>query len=868
MSDRPTAYHAMPATAAVERLGSDAASGLTTAAARRRLAEHGPNRLREEKREPIWEEFLEELREPMMLLLLVTAVLYSLWGKPEDALTIFAVILTLTAIEVYNDFRARRAIAALRKLAEPTAPVIRDGQVIELPSEEVVPGDVLRLQAGRRLPADARLLRAYGLMADESSLTGESAPVEKEAETVLPADTPLADRRNLVFAGTSVTRGRGLAVVTATGMGSELGCIAGLARQVEEPKTPLQKGMDELSRWLIWLALGFSLIVPILGLLAGQPLRLMLLTGLSLAFATIPEEMPIIITMVLALGGYRLSRQKAIAKRLRAVESLGAVTAIATDKTGTLTENRMRLERVQPAEAEERLLATAFLCSDVVASGGALRGDPMEAALLRRVEEIGLHPGSLRDSLALVSELSFDNSRKMMSAVYRRDGGLYLAAKGAPEAILSRSTWIQRGQDPAPLSEAERQAVLGQAAEMAAAGLRAIAVAERDIAGDSLSQDELERELTFIGLAGFADPPRPEVKGAIAEARAAGIRPLMVTGDHPLTAKAIAEQVGLLADGRVVIGQELDALSDEQLRQLVGEASVFARTTPEHKLRIVRALQASGELVAVTGDGTNDAPALAAADIGVAMGETGTDVAREAGDIVLADDNFATIVRAVAEGRTLFANLSKGVRYYLTCKVALISATLLPVLLRVPVPFAPVQIILMELFMDLAAAATFVAEPPEAGIMRRPPRDPRAPFMDRAMVTSIFASAAGLFLAVSLAYLRTWHASGDLPRAQTVAFFTWLLGHVLLAANMRSERQPLFRLGLFRNRLMLAWGAATVAFVAAVSLLPGLQAAFRATSLSAGEWLMVVGLAIAGTFWLEVARLVRWWAEARTETRA
>ena len=389
---------------------------------------------------------------------------------------------------------------------------------------------------------------------------------------------------------------------------------------------------------------------------------------------------------------------------------------------------------------------------------------------------------------------------------------------------------------------------------MAAGGLRVIACAEKTIAEGRLAQEEAESGLTFIGLIGFADPPRPEVREAIAACRTAGIRPLMVTGDHPLTARAVAEQVGLDGNGRLLSGPELDALSDEELRQVVGQVSLYARTTPEHKLRIVRALHARGERVAVTGDGVNDAPALAAADIGVAMGETGTDVARQAGDVVLADDNFATIVRAIHEGRVLFDNLKKGVRYYLACKVALVLATLLPTLLGVPVPFAPIQIILMELFMDLAAAATFVAEPAEAGLMRRPPRDPRARFLDRAMVSSIFSAGAGLFAAVSVAYLATWYGGAGLLRAQTLAFVTWLVGHVLLALNVRSERQPLLRLGFFSNRLMLVWGVATIAFVLLATLVPGVQAALKTVPLSGREWALAAGAALAGTFWMEARK--------------
>ena len=845
-------WHAMKPEEAISRLKGDAENGLELDEAQRRLMAGGRNRLQDERKEPLWEEFLEELREPMVLLLLFTGVLYALWGERADALTILAIILTLTAVEVFNERRSERAIAALRKLAEPTTLLRRSGRFQEVPVEEVVPGDLIVLQAGRRVPADARLWEAHGLAVDESSLTGESVPVDKEADCILAADTPLAERRNLVYFGTLVTRGRGLAVVTATGMGTELARVSGMARQVKEPRTPLQRAMDELSGSLVWLAIGFSALTPALGLLlAHQPLKPMLLTGLSLAFATIPEEMPIIITMVLALGAYRLSKKRVIVKRLKAVEALGAVTVIATDKTGTLTENRVEVVRLEPEEQARRLLEIGALCNDAVQDGDDWAGDPLDTALLRAAQRAGLEVMDLRLAHPLRGEFAFDNARRRMSAVYRREGRLWAAVKGAPEAVLAQSTRRRAPAGEVPLGGEARRTILEQAAQMAAEGLRVIAMAEKALSEGEISQEAAESDLTFVGLIGLADPPRPEARRAIALCQRAGIRPLMITGDHPLTARAIAREVGLDGEAAILTGPELDRMADEELQEAVRRVSIYARMAPEHKLRVVKALKGQGARVAVTGDGVNDAPALAAADIGVAMGETGSDVAREAGDIVLADDNFATIVSAVEEGRLLFANLRKGVRYYLACKVALVLITLLSVLLLAPVPFAPVQIILMELFMDLAAAATFVVEPAEAGLLDRPPRDPRARFLDREMAVSIFAAAGGLFAAVSAAYLTTWYGTRDLATAQTTAFFAWLLGHVLLAFNLRSERQPIYQLGPFSNRPMVLWGAALVAFLVLALWVPGVWQALRITSLDGGRWGVIIVAAVAGTFWLE-----------------
>ncbi len=848
------AGHGQPAAEVVSALQTDAARGLKAEDARGRLAQSGPNRLREVEHEGFWEEYLEELTEPMILLLLATGILYSILGTLEDAVTIFAIIFTLVALEVVNEQRAGRAIEALRELAEPTAAVLRDGRRQEVPVDTVVPGDVLVLEAGRRVPADARLIESDHLAASEASLTGESVPVDKDAEAVFPADAPLAERGNMVFAGTHVVRGRGTAVVTATGMATELGRIAALAEEVEEPKTALQGAMAELTKYLATVAIAFSVLIPILGyFVAHQDAKTMVLTGLSMAFVTIPEELPILITMVLALGAFRLSRQRAIAKRLRAVETLGSVTVIATDKTGTLTENRMEVSRFFPDQAKAVLLSAGVLCNDASWQDGQGLGDPLEVALLRAAAASGLDVAALRAAHPVREECSFETERKRMAVVVAEDGGCRVTVKGAPESVLLVCTqrWTVAG--PKPLTDADGLLILAAAASLAGAGQRVLAFAEKRGVPSSLPHAQIEADLTFLGMMGLSDPPRPEARPAIEACRAASVRPVMVTGDHPLTAQAIAAQIGLGGD-RVVTGSELDALTDEQLQETVRSASVYARTTPEHKLRIVQALHANGERVAVTGDGINDAPALRAADIGVAMGETGTDVAREAADLVLADDNFATIVHAVREGRILFSNLRKAVRYYLACKVAVVAIMLLPVLLGIPPPFAPIQLIVLELFMDLAASATFVMEPPEADLMRQGPRDPRARFMDRRMVGSIFASAAGLFLAVSTAYLVTYYGGGSGAVAQTVAFVTWLLGHVFLALNLRSEDEPLLRLGLFTNRLMVLWGVAAVLFAIFASVTPGVQSVLRTTTLDAGQWGLAILLAFAGTFWIEARK--------------
>ncbi|HEY2941287.1 MAG TPA: cation-transporting P-type ATPase [Vicinamibacteria bacterium] len=757
-------------------------TGLSESEAALRLRRHGPNRLREKEPEPLWEELLEELAEPMILLLLGTGALYALWGEPGDAVTILVVILALVAVEVVGERRAERAVAALRRLAEPTAAVRRDGRVREAPREEVVPGDVVLLEAGRRVTADARLVAAYGLALDESTLTGESGPVEKEAGAV-------------AFAGTLVVRGRGEAEVVATGDATELGRLAHRAREAKPPPTPLDRAMRELSRSLLAAAIAISLTVPTVAwLLRDGAVRPLILTGLALAFAMVPEEMPIILALTLALGARRLARQNAIVRRMGAVETLGTLTAIVTDKTGTLTENRLEVARL-------------------VAPGGEA---PLREAERRRAES------------PLRMEFPFDRSRRLSTLIVETGEGGRVVVKGAPEAVAARSTRVLTPSGPEVLSEEKREALLADAEALAQDGLRVLALAEKAAGPGPVTRDEAESGLTWLGLVGLHDPPRPEARAALEACRAAGIRVRMVTGDHPKTAAAVARAVGLDAD------------------------AVVARATPEQKLRIVTEWQAEGERVAVTGDGVNDAPALAAADVGIAMGVGGTDVAREAADIVLADDNFATIVRAVAEGRVLFTNLRKAVRYYLACKAALAGVVLLSVLLGLSVPFAPVQIIVMELFMDLAASAAFVAEPGERGLMSRPPRDPRARFLDRPMVASILTAAAGLFLAVSAAYLWSW-PRGE-AHARTVAFVTWLFGHVALAFSLRREREPFTWSGLATNRVMVTWGLSTVAFVLLAVRVPTLRVALKTAPLSPADGAVAVAAVLGGVVLVEWAK--------------
>ena len=862
-------WHAQPASEVACALAADATRGLSAAEAASRLNRHGPNRIAEAKEEPWWEELLESLREPLQLLLVAVGVVYAVLGELENALTILAVIVTVAAVETLSEARGKRAIGALRTLGAPTASVVRDGTPLEIATADLVPGDLVVLEAGDRVPADVRLLETVALRVDESSLTGESVPVAKDADTQVAADAELGDRRTVVFAGTNITSGKGRGLVVATGRAAELGRIATLAQSAREPGTPLQVHMKQLAGWLVWVALGFSVLVPVLGVLvAGRSLQEMVLTGLTLAFATIPEELPILITIVLGLGSYRLATEHAIVKRLRAAETLGSVSVIGTDKTGTLTENRMRVAEITTADgpvhrvgdgvvsdAARRVLEIGVLASDaeVQPLDGRLMyvGDPTETALLVAAEEAGVGVRATRSARCVVREYPFDNARKRMSVVVERDGARWLLLKGSPESVLACGAPGGEGPD------------LGGADAMATRGLRVLAFAERQLAaGESLPDDAtlVERDLRLVGLIGLEDPPRPEVPAAVAALKGAGVRVLMLTGDHPATARAIAERVGIDAS-HVMRGRDLESLADDELAEALASTSVFARIAPEHKLRLVDALQRRGEIVAVTGDGVNDGPALRQAAVGVAMGKAGTDVAREAADLVLADDNFATVTTAVRAGRTLYANLRKAVRYYLTAKVALVTASLVAVLAQLPVPFEPIQIIVLELFMDLGASVTFTAEPPEEDVMARPPRVARQPFMDRSMKFAILAGGLSLAAAVLVAYLWTWRQTGQLAPAQTAAFAAWMVGHVVLAAHMRAERQPLSRRNPFANRPFLIWVGAAISLLVLGLNVPFLESRLHLAPLGSSTWIVVLAAALVLPSWWEA------WKWARSGTR-
>ncbi|MFE7199916.1 cation-translocating P-type ATPase [Pseudonocardia alni] len=827
--------HATTGAAVVDGLGTDALRGLTGAEAAARRGRHGPNRWVVPRRVTFLRVLADEVTEPMMLLLAAIAVLYGVWGRLDDTVAVVVIIAAVVGVEVFAEFRAKSVIASLGELTAPTTPVVRDGSTVSVGVDDIVPGDLVPLAAGSRVPADLRLVETWGLRVDESTLTGEPVAAPKDAARVLSGDTALAERTNLVFAGTTVVAGWARGVVVATGTATELGTLTGLVAAARPPRTALQQAMRELAGSLATLAIAFSVLVPLVGVLTGRPWREMVLTGLTLAFATVPEELPIIVSLVLGLGAYRLSRRRGLVRRLRAAEALGLVTVLATDKTGTLTCNRMAVARVEPAPGvdDDTLLGLGAACTETAPEpDGGWSGDPTDVAFLVAARDRGLPTPA-----EPVARFPFDPGRETMTVVLPAgaSGTATVVTTGSPESVLARCA------TPSP-ETADR------AAALAARGLRVIAVAARPAAQVPATVGDAERDLVLAGVVALSDPPRPGAAEAVAAARRAGVRVVMVTGDHPACARAVAAEVGIDPDP-VLTGRDLDGLDDATLAAAVASTPVFARVSPAHKLRLVTALQAGGEVVAVTGDGVNDAPALARADVGVAMGSSGTDVAREAAGLVLADDDVSTLTRALHEGRTLHGNLRKGVAYYLACKAGLVATVAAGVLTGMAVPFAPIQIVVLEMFMDIAGSATFAAEPAERDAMTRPPRDPGAHFLDRALVGDLAAGATALFVAVGGLYLLT--------ASQTVAFVGWLSGHVALAWVMRTERTPVLRAGLFANRFLPWWTVVTAVAVWVVMTVPVLRETLRLTPLTGPQWAAAVLVPVAAVAVLEVRKAVR-----------
>lgn len=857
---------------------TDPAQGITSQEAKRRLEQDGPNAIRETEGPTLWAMLWSQLTEPLVLVLIVAALISGIAGELTDAAVIMLIVILNGGLGVWQEKKAERSLAALKELGAPMARVIRDGEAQNISATELVRGDIVLIEEGDFIPADGRLIEAVNLSVDESALTGESVPVEKGVAPLTSEDIPIGDRTNMVHKSTVVTYGRGTVVITGTGMNTEIGKIADLIQQAPEVETPLQRRLASVGKGLGLLALGLVIVIFIAGVLRGIEIFEMFMTSVSLAVAAIPEGLPTIVTIVLALGVQRMSQRRAIIRKLPAVESLGSATYICSDKTGTLTQNKMTVQRVyaggETKEAGEALdtVARWLVMGGTLNTNASVRqtdgqqqvvGDPTEGALVMLGADHHLSRNSLHEILPRIAEAPFDSTRKRMTTLHRvgqvegdpdwwhtvvQDGSWVSFTKGAPDLIVARASQMLTPDGIVPMDDAAREAVLRANEGMAEDALRVLAVGMRIYDTEPTKRpDELQRlaeeDMIFLGLVGMIDPPRPEARDAIATCHKAGIHAVMITGDHLITAKAIARDLGLLTDkSETLTGKDLDAMDDATLQERVKNVSVFARVSPEHKVRIVNALRANGELVAMTGDGVNDAPALRGADIGAAMGITGTDVAKEAADMVLTDDNFATIVDAVSEGRTIFTNIKKSIRYLLSCNAGELVAIFLAIMFGWPRPLIAVQILWVNLVTDGFPALALGVEPPEPGNMDKPPRNPKGPLFNRRETRSILFGGLWIGAISLLAFWLGWRASGDVIEGRTMAFATLAFSQLFQAINMRSEHVPIFKLGFFSNKAMNWALLGSAALQVLVLTVPFLQGIFGTQTMTGAEWLIVLGL--------------------------
>ncbi|MDD6058307.1 MAG: calcium-translocating P-type ATPase, PMCA-type [Clostridiales bacterium] len=848
----------------LSKLGTDEQKGLSSQEAKDRIKTYGANELEAQESESLLKRFLEQMKDPMIIVLLVAAVLsYVSSGFHDwvDSVIILVIVILNAVISISQEDSANKALEALRKMSAPLAKVVRDGEVVKVETNLIVPGDIIILEAGDLVPADARILSSSNLKADEAAMTGESVPVTKQAIETLPEETVLGDRKNMVISSTVITNGRATCVVTSTGMNTEVGRIANMLMNEDDSQTPLQKKMAEISKTLSIICLLVCAIMFVVGLLYGRPVLEIFMSAVSLAVAAIPEGLAAVVTIVLALGVQRMVKRNAIIKKLPAVETLGCASVICSDKTGTLTQNKMTVVDVWTVQAEERALALTIgaMCNDTILAweNGEAKtaGDPTETAFVDIAVKEGLDKNKLEKESPRIAELPFDSERKLMSTVHNINGRVRVMVKGAPDVLLRRCN----------ISSDAAAATAKQNEQMASKALRVLGVAYKDMDAvpGELTTDTLERDLTFVGLVGMIDPPRMEVKQAVAECYAAGIRPVMITGDHKLTAVAIAKELDIYKDGDLAMtGEDLDAMSQEQLEASVEKYAVYARVSPEHKMRIVQAWQSHDRVVAMTGDGVNDAPALKVADIGCAMGITGTDVAKGAADMILTDDNFATIVHAVEQGRGIYSNIKKSIQFLLSCNIGEIITIFLATALNFhQMPLVPIQLLWLNLVTDSLPALALGMEPVEEGIMEQKPRNPKDSIFAHGFAVEMVFYGIMVGVITLVAYALGEYVLSD-PEvadatANTMAFATLVFCELTRAFAVRSERHSIFQIGLFSNKTMNKAFVVGLGLQLAVLLIPALQPIFNVTSLTTAEWLVVVGLALLPLATSEIVKAVR-----------
>lgn len=894
-------WHILTGGEVSKELNVNPEKGLDEKEITRRLAQVGHNVLTVKKGvNPVFL-FLGQFKDFMVMVLMVATLISGLLGEIADAITILAIIFLNSILGFIQEYRAERSMESLRSLTAPEAVVLRNGMEMKIPASELVPGDIVLLEAGDRIPADIRWLKTSNIRVEESALTGESQPVAKFSEPLQDEYTPIADRKNMGYMGTIVVNGRGIGIVVATGMNTEMGIIAGMIQEVKEEETPLQKRLAQLGKWLVTISVAVCIVVVVTGILQGESFYKMFFAGVSLAVAAIPEGLPAIVTVALAIGVQRMVKRNAIIRKLPAVETLGCATIICSDKTGTLTQNEMTVRRIycdnqvitvsgegydpkgdfhgaDPYKDKgplKALLKGAALCNNAALTQKGIKvtglfrgkarekiwgieGDPTEGALLVAAAKGGVWRETLERKEERVGEIPFESERKRMSVIYKSKEGLKAYVKGAPDIILSLCSRELTREGIVELTPERRRKILSINDEMASHALRVLALAEKKVAVNECPE-EVEQDLVFVGLMGIIDPPRPSAAKAIKICRAAGIKPVMITGDHKLTAQAVARELGILRGKNqlVVTGTDLDRMTDEELTRNVMDISVFARVAPKDKLRIVRAYKKNGQIVAMTGDGVNDAPAVKEADIGVAMGQTGTDVTKEASSMIITDDNFATIVAAVEEGRGIYDNIRKFIRYLLSCNLGEVLTMFVGTLVGLPLPLLPIQILWVNLVTDGLPAMALGVDESEPDIMRRPSRKPDESVFARGLGRKIIIRGTMIGFGTLLVFIiGLWYGVGLLA-ARTMAFTTLVFSQLFHVFDCKSETRGIFEVGLFSNPLLVLAVMISTTMQLSVIYIPFLQAIFKTTALCSWQWFVILAVAGGPSVLIGMVRLLR-----------
>ena len=884
-------WHSTPLENTYQQLNTDPKQGLSSSEVESRFKKYGPNILNAKPPRSIFSMLIDQLKEPLVFILIIAAFISGMLGEIEDTIVILFIVVLNAIIGVFQENKAENAIKALKDMTKPSAKIIREGKTLQINAEELVPGDIVLLDAGDSVPADLRIIEAVSLNSDESALTGESLPVEKNTETLSQQEVSLGDRKNMLFMGTTITGGRAKAIAVETGMHTQLGKIAQLIDSSAPESTPLQKRLAKLGKTLGIAALLIVFIVFLLGIWRGENLVEMLLIAISLAVAAVPEGLPAVVTIVLALGVTRMSHRKAIIRKLPAVETLGTSTVICSDKTGTLTKNEMTVTKIfinneiinvsgtgynpkgdfidqsnQPITNNQSL--EQFLLGGMLNNDAALEkadsefrviGDPTEGALVVAAVKYGLNIDETKQTYPRLAEIVFDSNRKMMTTFHNIESSIVSFTKGAPDVILSRCSSVINGQNTVGITDEILEDLLQINYEFASKGQRVLALSCRQWPKlpSEITSEQSEKDLSFLGFFVIQDPPRPEAKKAVELCHSAGIRTIMITGDHLYTAEAIAAELNIhKAEDKSMTGEQLEKISDDELVKVVNQITVFARVSPEHKLRIVSALKHHGHIVAMTGDGVNDAPALKKADIGAAMGISGTEVAKEASDMILQDDNFATIVKAVEEGRTIYNNIRGSIQYLLSCNTGEITAIFFSLLMGLGSPLNPIMILWMNLVTDGPPALALGLEPPQKGIMQKPPRDPKEGLFSNGVGIRIILQGLLIGLISLFGYWLALQWGRTMEEARTIAFITMALSQLVHSLNVRSVELSVFKVGLWTNRSLIIAILISAAALSLAVFTPFMRDVFNTAILRPSDWGLVLGLSIIPLLAVEISKFI------------